>query len=130
MGNIHGYNAISIRQELGKVLLLLNGKLICEMPPEVAKQVAAALIEKAALASEWANPEILIKDQAIIDRLGIPIRIIADDTLRAEALKVSENDPSLRKYINGEDAKGPHGEIVGLPSIISKPGNNNGPQKP
>lgn len=129
MGNIHGYNAISVRQEFGKVLLLLNGKLICEMPAEVAKQVATALIQKAARAEEWANPEILIKDQAIIDRLGIPLRIISDDTLRAEAIKVSETDPELRKYINGEDAKGPPGEILGLPSVISSPENHDEPKR-
>ncbi len=129
MSQIHvpGRQALAIRQEMDRVLLLLNGKCITSMPPQAARLIAQALIEKAGLAEQWENPQKFIKDQAILDRLGIPINIVNDPKLRQEAIKESQNNHDLRKHIRGRRVRGIRsGEKFGKTSIIQKspePGN-------
>lgn len=121
MALVHaGRQALTLRHERGFVFLIHNGKTVCQMPPNVARALAQGLQECAKLEEEWANPAALIRDQAILDRAGVPLRIIHDPGLRHEAFKESQHSTELRRLMPGAPGI-PSEEHVGTPTVVRGP---------
>lgn len=108
------------------MFLIVNGKRILDCPPEVARQIAAAFAHQAGKAEEFLNPEKSIEDQAILIRSGIPIRTAVNPGLLREAVKESQHNTKLRRYIRGRRARGiPSAERLGLPTVSTEPKTGN-----
>lgn len=106
---------ITIRQEGPRVHLITGGRLIADLPPQAARDLAAALQQQAGRAEEIIERERLVFDQAILLRTGFPLGLIHHPALRAEARKEAAWNTPLRRYLpGGVQSK----EEFGVPTII------------
>ncbi len=83
-----------------QVVLLVDGRP-CEMPPNVARQIARALLAKAAAVDELLHASRLVQDEALLLRAGVPLSLTGHPRIRAEAEKVAATDRDLRRYLPG-----------------------------
>lgn len=113
-------NNLTIADEGGTVVLVLNGKRMCDMPPDIAKQVSQLLYQKATLADEYINANRIIMDQAIMQRAGVPFGLSSNRKIQDAARCEAQWNTSLRKSmpIRGVEPKG----IVGAPSLRKSKG--------
>lgn len=99
-----------------KCVLLINGQLAADMPPQVARQLAAALIQQAQLIDNEQRQRDNLQDQAILMRAGVPINIAASRSTLKEAHNMAQWDRDLRRYMRnapGIESR----EVFGLPTI-------------
>ncbi|TKS58764.1 MAG: hypothetical protein EWM72_02764 [Nitrospira sp.] len=108
-------DALTIRTEGSRVLLLHNGALITSMPWQAAIEIAKALAGAARLAQEMDDAQRIIADQAIVRRLGLPIGLTNNPRLQAEALKEAQWG-DIRRYIPSISVAS--GEAIGTPALI------------
>ena len=111
---------MTIRHENGRVLLIVNGRLVASMPPEVADLLARAILTKAREAEELLSATQIIADQAMLTRLGVGFGL----TNRPDMLRVAANEAAwnsqLRRYIPPAKAIGIQTqEVFGTPSIVN-----------
>lgn len=107
--------AISIRQEGERVLLIKDGRLILDLPWQAALEVARAIHQKAKLAEQLACADKLIIDQAILLRAGAPFGLSSHPLILRESVREALTNRQLRRYLpGGVKSK----EIVGQPAII------------
>jgi hypothetical protein len=98
------------------VVLELDGQAFA-LAPEHARTLARALITSAAKAEEANRVQDVIRDQAFLMRVGIPISLSKDQRVLDEAKKEAVNDRDLRRYL----PKTPSKVLLGSPTIIQHP---------
>ncbi len=104
-----------IKQYGERVLLIVDGRLVADMPWQAALNVSAALRNKAKLAEEIAQAEKIAQDQAILTRAGFPVGLSNHPKIKDEAAKIAAWDSKLRRYMpGGVKSK----EVFGTPTII------------
>lgn len=105
----------TILDEGQKVVLVVDGKRICDMPPEIARQMARTLLERAALADEYINANRIIMDQAIMQRAGMPFGLSRNPKIVKAARQEAQWNGDLRRHmpLKGIEPKA----VVGTPII-------------
>lgn len=91
----------SVRVEGDRVLLIHEGRLLLEMPYQVALELGRALVSQAKLAETHAVRDTLVEQQAVLMRLGLPFGFIPPsrpDLMRAAGNEAAWNS-RLRKWI-------------------------------
>lgn len=113
-----GRQEVTIRQEGPKVLLLIDGRAVLDMPWDAAIEVGRAFIEQARKAEEVTKALSIAGDQALLIRLGVPIGLTSHPSIQAEAAELAQSDPELRRYLpGGVKSK----EVFGEPRVIRHP---------
>lgn len=108
---------VTVRAEGRRVLLVIDGRAIT-LPPKAARIVGRALLAKAGLAEEVEQHERIVRDGAILARIGAPIGLTSHPKLLEEVGKAAQFDRDLRRYLpGGVKSKG----IVGAPTICVHP---------
>lgn len=109
-------NSITIANEGDKVVLVINGRRVCDMPVAIAQQVSKLIYQKAMVADEYANANRIIMDQAIMQRAGMPIGLSSHPKIVEEARKEAQWNTQLRKSmpLKGIEPRA----VVGTPSLI------------
>lgn len=117
----------SVQQDADRVKLIIDGKLVADLPPEAAIALGRALITKGRLAEEIVHRERVIKDQALLFRSGVGIPLIVNPALREEAGRVAAWDSELRRALpNRTDAVNKTAGQVYMPAVWQDPP----PEKP
>ena len=120
-------DAVTLRQEGTRVLVLKGGCLLADMPYEAALDVGRALIAQARKAEELAKVQQIIGDQAIILRAGFPVGLTNHPDIQAEAAKEAAWNTRLRRYMPGGVRSQ---EAVGTPTLIQHPPRSTPPPQP
>jgi hypothetical protein len=120
-------SSITIRQEGTRVLLIINGRAVADLPWEAAGEVARAMLVQARKAEEIAKHELVAMDHAILLRVGAPFGLAFDPRIRAEGEKAAQWDSSLRRYLPGGVKSQ---EKFGTPTIIRHPPGRKNHAKP
>ncbi len=100
-----------------QIVMLVNGQLTTSFPPEVARQIARALLSQAAIIENNRNPQKQIMDQAILMRAGFKLGLNSNKKLLDEASKEAQWNSELRRYIKASTASITSKEIFGTPTI-------------
>lgn len=99
-----------IRQEGNEVTILFNGKFLSRMPWDKALAFSTAVRIQALRAEEVDKAQLIVADQALLTRHGIPIGLSNNPKINAEAFRESQHLP------------GPAGicptSVVGTPTIL------------
>lgn len=90
---------VRVRQEGSVVCLIVDGKRVADIPWRNARQIAAALKQKANLAEEIENVERAINDNAIIARSGAPFALSTNKKIKEAAWTDAQWDTALRKWM-------------------------------
>lgn len=108
----------AVRDEGARVVLLVEGRAVLDMPWEAADALARALRIKARKAEEIAKAGAVARDAAILLRAGAPWGLTSHPEIQQEAVKLARDDRDLRRYLPG----GIRSEaIFGAPSIKVHP---------
>lgn len=91
----------TVRQNDERVLLIVNGQCILDLPWDGALEIGRALIAQGHRAEEIAKAAGVIYDQAILVRAGWPIGLAVDPRIREEAEKSAAWDSDLRRKMPG-----------------------------
>lgn len=83
----------------GKCVLLVNGRLTADLPPEAALQLAAALIQQARQIQNDQHNAASPIDQAILMRAGSKIGLTSNPKVIDEAYKEAQWNRDLRRYM-------------------------------
>jgi hypothetical protein len=121
-----------VRREGRRIVLLMNGQVVADLPWDAALEFGKGIITKARDIEEEVKAEQIIPDEALLNRLGVPISLTNNPDIKKEAFKAAQYDPFLRRAITGARAKGiPSAESVGRPGLIKHPpkGGDNGREK-
>lgn len=101
-----------------QILLLCNGQVVTNFPPEVAEHLARGLIS---LSREILNDRRLeqqILDQAILRRAGVPIGLSNNVAVQKEAAKEAQWNGKLRRFMPAMRGI-PSNVLFGLPRVRS-----------
>lgn len=109
---------MTIRQEGARVRLIVGGRLIADLAPEAARELAALLRHQAGKAEEIVQRERIVFDQAILLRVGAPIGLIHDPHLRHQAASEAAWNSDLRRYLPGGVKSQ---EVFGTPTVLQFP---------
>lgn len=115
MSDIAQVRSVTIRREGRDVLILERGRLVFRIPWDAALELGSAIIQQARRVEEIVKRDQIVYDQAILNRLGIPIGLICDPRLKDEAMKEAHWNSSLRRYLPGGVKSQ---EAVGTPAVI------------
>jgi hypothetical protein len=115
-----------VKQENERVLLLLDGRLLAEMPYDAANGLAKAIYQVSKRAEEWVKREQVADDAALLARVGAPFNLVNDPRIAEEALKRAQHDPKLRKYVPGTPRIESKFEVF-APSLRQTPPKNTPP---
>lgn len=74
--------------------VLVNGKLVVEFPYQAAAEIGRLLLHHAKCAEEQEKALMIIKDEAVIRRLGLPFSLTSDPVIREEAFRESQYVPA------------------------------------
>jgi hypothetical protein len=112
----------SVIQDGERVLLVIDGRLVADLPPEAAINLGRALITKGRLAEEIVHRDRVIADQALLFRAGVGIPLIVNPALRAEAGKEAAWNSELRRALpNRTDAVNKTAGQVYMPAVWQDP---------
>lgn len=106
--------SVTVRQDDERVLLIVNGQCVLDLPWDGALEIGRALIAQGRRAEEIAKAAGVILDHAILVRAGVPIGLAVDPRIRKEAEETAVSDSSLRRYMPGGVRST---ESVGAPSV-------------
>ena len=109
---------LGVRVDKDRVIILEEGKAILNIPWNMALPLGKALVKRAKTAEEHANALQIIKDQALIQRVGFPIGLTNNPAIQKEAMKEAVNSRELRRALPGGIKSQ---SIVGVPTVIKKP---------
>lgn len=104
---------ISVGVDGNKVLLTINGNTEV-IPWEAADDIAKALIVKARQAEEEEKALLIVEDNALLLRVGVPIGLSNRTDIQQESAFAAQYDEKLRKYFPGGVKST---EIFGTPSV-------------
>ena len=106
-----------------KVCLIVNGKLVADLPYQVAMQFGKQLFGLGKLIENDSNIEKTIADQSVLMRAGAALGLTSNPKVLSEAHKEAQWNKDLRKYM--PNAPGvPSKAILGIPTV--KRGTPNG----
>lgn len=105
-------NNLRIRQDGKTVQVIRNGVLLLDMPWDAAVDVAMAILQQARLVEEIEKREEIIRDQAILNRVGLQIGLLNNSYLQQEAMKEAQYNSELRRYLPDSNLK-----VVGKPTL-------------
>ena len=115
--------AISLKVDGNRVIIIEGGKIVLNLPWNMAGPIGKALVKNAKKAEENEKALQIIKDQALIQRVGFPVGLTNNPEMQKEAMKVAQHDKDLRRFLpGGIKSEG----IVGTPTVIKKPPSNGG----
>jgi hypothetical protein len=119
-------DALTIRQDGTRVMLVYQGRCLCSMPWQAALDLAHAIRIQAKRAEELDRAPAIIHDQAIVTRLGLRFGLTSHPALLREACRQAAWDRNLRRYIPSGKARGlDRQSVVGAPSLIQTPPSRN-----
>lgn len=101
-----------------RVVILLDGKFICDMPWQKADECAAALKAQARRAEQYEKAPTLIQPAAMLIRSGAPFALTNDYRIQDAAYTAAQWDPSLRRL---PLAAVPSPREVGTPTVLKTP---------
>lgn len=104
----------TVRQDDERVLLIVNGRCVLNLPWDGALEIGRALIAQGHRAEEIAKAAGVIYDNAILVRSGAPISLAVDPRIRKEAEKEAAWNSDLRRKMPGGVRST---ESVGAPSV-------------
>lgn len=107
---------VIVRQDGDKVVFALDGRGQ-SIPWEAAIKIGRALIAQGKAAEEHAKAEVIIHDQAILTRLGIPVGLSNNRAIQEEAAKEAAWNSGLRRYIEPKRASIGSKEVMGTPTV-------------
>ena len=93
--------AFTVRQEGANVVILLDGRLVAELPWSHALNLGQGITYQARKAEEIAKHERVTADAALLLRAGSPINIVNDPGIADEAIKMAQYDRNLRRHLPG-----------------------------
>jgi hypothetical protein len=103
-----------------RIVMLINGKISADFPPEVAKSLSIALNQQALIIENEQRQRQNLTDQAILMRAGIPIGLGSNKKMLEEAHNEAQWNRELRRYMkNAPGIKSR--EIFGTPTIETTP---------
>jgi hypothetical protein len=94
-------NAIGVRHEMGRILVLHGGALRFDMGWRYAARIWAAIVSKGREAEEWAKADQVALDGAIMFRSGAPIGFTDNPAIQAEIVKEAVHNRDLRRFMPG-----------------------------
>lgn len=109
---------VAVRSEGDRVLLIVEGRELLNMPWQAADALASAIRAKAREAEEIAKADKVSLDAAIVLRAGVPIGLTSHPKIQAEAAKKAAWDSRLRRYLPGGIRSR---EMLGRPAVTVKP---------
>lgn len=113
---------LTVRQEGERVLVLEGGRVVFDLPYDAALALSRAIHIKGKQAEQWAARESVIDDQAILNRLGVPLGLTNSPVLQHAAWNKAAWDSDLRRYIRPSRARGIESqETFGIPTVIAHP---------
>lgn len=101
-----------------RVVILMDGKFVCDMPWQKADECATALRATARKAEEYAKAPTLIQAAAALIRSGAPFALTGNYEIQQAAYTAAQWDPALRKL---PLAAVPSPRDVGTPTVIQTP---------
>lgn len=114
--------AVRVRQEGARVLVLRQGRALLDLPWQAALDLAKALHAQGKRAEEIDRAQAIIADQAIVTRLGFRFGLTSHPVLLKEATKAAAWDRTLRRYIPPSKAWGiTSQQVVGSPRVLTHP---------
>ena len=111
---------VNVRRDGHRIVLLVDGQGIADLPWEMALEVAKALTIQARRVEEEVKHEQIISDSALLIRTGARIGLTNNPAILNEAAKEAVYNTELRRHhpstsgIEGINSKG----IVGRPRLI------------
>lgn len=114
------FDAVKIRVEGTRVLLIREGKVLLNLPWGAAMELSKALRQKGREAEEIEKAEQIIFDGAILDRLGAPLGLSNNPLIRKEVRSEAQWNRALRRYLSRTPSIHSR-EAVGTPSLIGHP---------
>jgi hypothetical protein len=113
---------VRVRCDGPRVLLILGGRLLLDLPWDAAIALSRAIYQQAKRAEELAKAEQIVMDQALVTRLGLPFGLSSHPVILDEACKEAAWNRDLRRYIPAARAKGIESQsVVGEPTVIRHP---------
>src|SRR5574341_2225784 len=90
-------NSFRIKQNGTNVLVIHNGVLLCEIPWQVALELAESFKIVGHLAESFAKQEQIVQDQALLLRKGFPLDLTINPNMLHEAYQEAYWNRDLRK---------------------------------
>jgi len=110
---------VDVRQEGTRVLVIEDGRTILDMPWDGALALARAIHVKGKAAEELAKAAEIIFDQAILQRLGVPLGLTSNPDMQKVACVEAAWNSDLRRWIRSGRAGGIASQAVfGVPRVI------------
>lgn len=109
---------VKIDKDKGRVIILEEGKVVLDVPWNMALSIGRSLIKQAKIVEEHVKAPEIIKGQALLQRVGFPIGLTNNPDIQKEAMKEAVNSKELRKAFPGGIKSQ---SAVGVPSVIKKP---------
>lgn len=109
---------VKVRLEGDRVQLIRNGVLILELPYTAALELSGAIRTQAKRASQAANINRVIADQALLIRKGFPLALTNRPDVFKEAGNEAAHNRDLRRFLPGGI---PSGVVFGFPTVRAKP---------
>ena len=114
--------SVRVRHEGTRVLVLQHGRTLLDLPWKTALDLAKALYVQGKRAEEIDRAQAIIRDQAIVTRLGFRFGLTSHPALLREATNEAAWNRDLRRYIPASKARGiASQQVVGSPSILTHP---------
>jgi len=110
-----GRNSARFLQHEDRVLLLIDGNLIADMPWDKMLEFCAAGQVVAKKAEEWAKATRLVADSALLIRTGAPFGLTNHPLILGEAVKEAVTNRDLRRYLRGGVKSQ---EVFGTPTVV------------
>lgn len=106
---------MTVITEGDSIVLVLDGKRVCDMPVQVAKELIRVLDDKVKRIEELQNAEKIILDQAILQRAGSFVGLSNHPKIQDEARKEAQWNSMLRKSmpLKGIEPR----SVVGTPAL-------------
>lgn len=115
-----GKVGLAWRQEQGKILLIGAGRLLLDLPaersevgPSIARLFYQRWMQATKQAEEIGNADQIARDAALLHRTGAPIGLTSNPKIQAEAMKISDGDRELRRFVPDRRI----GPVIGAPVI-------------
>lgn len=109
---------VKVDKDKGRIIILEQGKVVLDIPWNMALSIGRSLIKQAKIVEEHENAGQIIKDQALLQRVGFPIGLTNNPDIQKEAMKEAVHSKELRKALPGGIKSQ---SAVGTPTLIKKP---------
>lgn len=91
----------AVRQEGTRVVVIVDGRAVLDLPWQAAQGMAKAIMAKAKEAEELASAESIAMDSAILLRAGVPLGLTSHPKILDLARKEAVSNRRLRRAMPG-----------------------------